>query len=469
MVTAHTLSRSGANRIGAAWRMFLFLVILGFVLRAGYGVARYGSAVINRTGDAFISAWNHDALDHVLIAKAILTGKGYVVDRPPVSTTAPVRFVGQEALFKAPLYEFFLAGVFAVSGFSFKLLIPLQALLGGLLTGLIGLIALQVFRSASAAWFAGVAAAAHPILVNSASQPYNENLFFFFFAASIWMFLIWLQNLRWPWALGCGSAIGLCMLTRENAVLLLFAMGVVVLLTYPPLKKGWVGYGIIALTATALVLPWSIRNYVRFGIFVPVASILGEDLSEGNNECVGGEGVFVPYWAEGRCASVDQQRRAQSEATSGDTRIPVVVRRDRISRHIALQFMSSHPGTYAKLAFRRFWTTLLPYDPRGDQRTHERIVLLLYWLLLFPPGILGMWLGLKQVEPARVLLALLIVLNLLSIAAVLYWSDLRFRVGIDMLLGCFAGLAYTQLVRLRAGNERSLHDGLSSVVQQSST
>jgi SAM-dependent methyltransferase len=56
----------------------------------------------------------------------------------------------------------------------------------------------------------------------------------------------------------------------------------------------------------------------------------------------------------------------------------------------------------------------------------------------------GMILGFRRIQTEGALLALLILLNLMSISAVLYWSDLRFRLGIDLLLGCFAGSAYTK-------------------------
>ena len=444
MSSAHGLLRWKSKQPVPALQLFLILVVLGFGLRAGYGVARYRSAVIKTSGVAFITLWDHDALEHVLIAKALLSGRGYVVDEPPDPSMLPGRLLGQEALFKAPLYEFFLAGIFWFSGFSFKVLIPLQGLLGGLLAGFVGLIALQVFRRPNAAWFAGCAAAVHPILVNSASQPYNENLFFLLFSISIWAFLTWLQTWHWWWTIVCGAAIGLCMLTRENAVLLLAAIGTVMAIALPQVKKTRIGFGSIALTAALVVVPWTIRNYVRFGVFVPVASILGEDLSEGNNDCVGQEGIVVPYWAEGPCASVEEQRRVLQATTTRDSRIPAALRRDRISQRIALRFIFSHPPTYAKLALRRLWTSLLPFDPRGNQRLHERIVLTLYWVLLFPAGIMGVKLGLQEFDPGRILLAVLILLNLLSIAAVLYWSDLRFRVGVDLLLGCFAGWAYSQ-------------------------
>jgi len=120
--------------------LFVIRVILGFGLRIGYGVVRYRHALTQLSGCAFINAWQADALYHVLIAEALMSGKGYIVDDAPLPSGRNVRNAGQEALFKAPLYEFFLAGTFTISGFSFKLFFSLQALFGGLTTGLVGLI-----------------------------------------------------------------------------------------------------------------------------------------------------------------------------------------------------------------------------------------------------------------------------------------------------------------------------------------
>jgi hypothetical protein len=126
--------------------------------------------------------------------------------------------------------------------------------------------------------------------------------------------------------------------------------------------------------------------------------------------------------------------------------MPVAVKQDRISTQVALAFIREHPAAYGKLALRRLWTTLLPYDPRGNQRLHNRIAFLLYWLAIFPAGIAGMMVWPKRTEAQTILLVLLMGLNLLSIMAVLYWSDLRFRVGIDLLLGCFAGWYYSKVL-----------------------
>jgi 4-amino-4-deoxy-L-arabinose transferase-like glycosyltransferase len=427
-------------------RLFLILLILGFGLRMAYGIVRYRGDLFRLSGPAFITSWNHDGLEHVLIAKAILSGEGYIVDDFPLPAGKHIRYAGQEALFKAPLYQFFLAGVFAISGFSFSLFFPLQALFGGLASGLLGLIAWETFKRPGTALLAGIAAAAHPILINAASEPYNEDLFFFLFVAAIWAFLIWFRAREIKWALLCGVTVGLCTLTRESGVPLLAAMGAIGILSAPRDVRSWVACGMIALSSFAVIAPWTIRNYIRFHAFIPVAAIMGEDLATGNNECVATESLFTSYWAEGPCVSLNR-RIADARALTPLPSLPPGVQYDRLSRRAAFDFIGEHPFAYGKLAIRRLWTCFLPYAPRGNQRLHERIALTIYWLAVFPAGMAGLLCWLRRLEPRTALLAFIIALNLLSIAAVLYWSDLRFRIGVDLLLGCFAAWSYGQFRR----------------------
>ncbi|MFZ1011561.1 MAG: glycosyltransferase family 39 protein [Candidatus Sulfotelmatobacter sp.] len=443
---------------GAAFsplRLFLILLILGFGLRIAFGIARYRGELLRLTGPAFITSWSHDGLEHVLIAKAIVSGEGYIMENFPLPAGKHVRYAGQDALFKAPLYQYFLAGVFSISGFSFKLFFPLQALFGGLTCGFLGLIAWETFKSPGAALLAGVGGAIHPVLVNAASQPYNEDVFFFLFIAAIWAFLVWFRTREIKWAVACGVMVGLCTLTRESGIPLLAAMGAIGILSTSRDFKAWLACGTIALTAFAVVAPWTLRNYVRFHAFIPVAAIVGEDLATGNNDCVARESVFTSYWSEGPCVDLNRKIIA-ARAITPMLDLPAGVQYDRLSRRVAIHFITERPGAYAKLAIRRLWTSLLPFAPRGNQRGYERAVLTLYWLAIFPAGMTGMFLRLRQPEARTLFLTIIIALSFLSIMAVLYWSDLRFRIGIDLLLGCFAAWIYDRLWRRGEANSGAL-------------
>jgi len=434
--------------------VFLILVLLGFGLRLGYGIARYRSDLIHLSGREFIAKWDFDALEHVLIARAILSGRGYVVDDLPGTESKHVRGVGQDAIFKAPLYQFFLAGLFALSGFSFVLFFPVQALLGGVLSGLVGLLTLETFQRPRAAWFAGIAAAAHPVLVNSASQPYNENLFFCLFVAALWTFTRWLRTRHVHWAITCGFLVALWVLTRESAVPQFLAMVIFGSLTLERRPEALRGLVLIVLVAISSILPWSVRNYLRFGVVVPVASIVGGAFVEGNNECAARESLFTPVFPEGRPCPGPETWEALEPRLRLEGRDNVAWR-DRVNARLALRFIEAHPAAYLKLCLRRLWTVLLPYNPRADQRLLQRASFTLYWLPVIPAGLLGAALQLRSRRKGPALLGLLVLTNLLALAAVMVHSDLRFRVGIDLLLACFAGWGYDELSRRWAGARSS--------------
>ena len=145
------------------WRsktaLFFAILLIGCALRLGNGVARYQDS-FSRTGADFITLWQSDALEHVLIAKSLIEDGAYRVGHsPPELEGRYARWGDSDALFKAPLYQYFLAAVFAVSGFSFALFLPLQALIGGIASGFAALAALELFHRWRIAAFSGLAAA----------------------------------------------------------------------------------------------------------------------------------------------------------------------------------------------------------------------------------------------------------------------------------------------------------------------
>jgi hypothetical protein len=434
--------RSAARRPAG---MFLLLLFIGFGLRIGYGVARYRSDLVHLSGERFINQWDYDVLEHVLIARALLRGHGYVVDDLENADSKHVRFSpGRDALFKAPLYQFFLAGIFALSGFSFALFFPLQALFGGLIAGLMSLTALATFRRPGAAWLAGLAAAVHPVLVSAAAQPANEDLAFLFFALTLWTFIKWLGSQRLSWAFVCGLAFALSLLTRESALPSFLAMAVFGYVAAPR-KVAAVQGGIVMLAVAALVIaPWTIRNYLRFGTVVPVASIVGFAVLEGNNECAAREGLFTPVLTE-PCPHYDPKWAELMPSLRAQGRDNIVWL-DRTAMRLGLEFIAEQPAAYLKLCIRRAWTVLLPFNPRAGQRLVQRGAFLVYWLLVVPAGVIGAIRHLRPLKTRPALLLVLLLINLATLAAVLVHQDLRYRVGVDLLLGCFAGWTYSELL-----------------------
>ena len=309
-----------------------------------------------------------------------------------------MRGIGADAAYKAPLYQFFLAAVFAISGFNFFLFFPLQAVLGGIVSGLVALIALETFRKWTVAAFAGMAAAGHPVLVNSASQPYNENFFFALLFGSIWAFVRWLSDPRLRWAVLCGALGGLAILSRETAAPLLAVMATYGLFVHPRgYRQALAAACIIAAVAGLSVVPWLVRNYQQVGI-VSVSSGSDHVLGIGNNGCLAGEPTFGWYWADGPCPLTDVERVRLVSQLPPDQRSAAFT--GRIDGALGLKFITEHPIAYVKLSLKRAWTLFLPFHPKSPIGRAQRAALSLYWAMVIPAGLVGAVLALRRPRPA---------------------------------------------------------------------
>lgn len=391
-----------------------------------------------------MALWDYDAIEHVLIAKALIEGKGYVVDSDADLTNKHPRLIGGPALFKAPLYQYLLAGVFRISGFSFLLLLPLQAMLGGALSVLVAKVAMKAFPgSAQVALYAGLAAATHPVLVNTASQPYNETVFFFLFFLSIWLFLSWLTSQTWLSAVAFGVTSGLATLTRESMVLPFAVMAVLGVVYCWRQPRSVAGPLVMAAAAVMTVAPWTLHNYNQFGVVLPVSSISGTSIGIGNNECVTAGSLFTPFDGDVACPPLNVQREALLKEMPKE---PLTVWNDRAYARLGRNFIIQHPGEYLRLCFRRAWTTFLPYHPRQALGGIKALVLILYSILVIGVGfvslLLSIWRG--QTIAARVLMWVALS-TYIPLVAIYVSADLRYRVGTDLLLGCFAAWGYSVL------------------------
>ena len=435
--------------------LFLAIVVFACLVRLGYGAVRFQGS-LDLTGQAFIHAWRYDALEHVLIAKSLIEEGAYRLGPPPPELeSVPIRWSTHDALFKAPLYQYFLAGVFALSGFNFALFFPLQALIGGIASGLVALIALEAFGSRRVALLAGAAAAVHPVLVHTASQPYNENLFLALLAGSVWAFARWLRSPRIGWALACGAIGGLAILCRESAIPVVAAMAAWAVAIRPAgARPSMAGACALIVSAAAIVAPWTARNFVRTGRVIPVASVTGTVLSLGNNGCLADEPLFRWYWAEGPCVPLNAVRdrliARYPEADRDDTVI-----RNGINADLAIQFIRDRPRDYARLTLRRAWTIGLPFHPWQQLSTVQRSALTAYWLLVVPLGLLGLVSTVRssRLAPAEHgafrlpgLLALLVAAVIVPQILMYFSPDMRHRILADLLLGCFAAHVYVRVV-----------------------
>ena len=427
----------------SARTIFVVLFILGSGVRLGYGVTRYHDS-LSITGHDFMSRWDHDALEHVLIAKSLIDSGEYRVAAVPGLDTKQVRSVGHDASFKAPLYQVFLAGVFGISGYNFLLFFPLQAAIGGILSGLAGLVALRTFHRGYVALFAGTAAAMHPVLVNAASQPYNENLYLALLFGAIWLFVQWRREPRLRWAMLCGAVGGVAILCRESAGFLLLALSALGVIAPPTTRRESIAAAAAILAvAGVIVAPWLLRNYVTYGK-PSISSGTAHVLGIGNNACLAAEPLRQVYWAEDACPVTDALRAPLIAALPPDQQGNAAVT-ERLDGDLGMAFITANPDDYLKLSARRAWSVFLPFHPRQQIGRVQRAGLLLFWLVVIPAGIAGVCVSARTAEPNAVMLAVLVVLTTLPLVLIYFSPDGRHRLPADLLLACFAGHLYVQL------------------------
>ncbi len=181
-------------------------------------------------------------------------------------------------IFHPPLYPYFLAGPYALTG-SFAASQVLQILVASLLVPAVGRVgALTIGRQAGLA--AAAIVAFYPELVWFAAHFWVENIFLVLLWWAFERLLVADRDGRIRDALFSGLLWGAAVLARETALYFL------------PVAAAWLvwrrGLASVAraaalLAAAALVIaPWTYRNWVAFEAFVPVSTAGGQNLFQGN-------------------------------------------------------------------------------------------------------------------------------------------------------------------------------------------
>jgi hypothetical protein len=194
-------------------------------------------------------------------------------------------------IFHPPLYLYFIGSVFALFG-SLAAVKIAQCVVGALLVPAVGLIGARVFGERTGLLAAGLAAF-YPEIVWFSSH---------FWVETVFTVLLWWAFERLLGADASASAgaaalagllWGLAVLARETVLFFL------------PIAAAWlawrrVGGGRRAAlylgSALLVILPWTWRNWIAFGGFVPVSTAGALNLWQGNTRLSRQE-VYEQYWA----------------------------------------------------------------------------------------------------------------------------------------------------------------------------
>lgn len=392
--------------------------------------------------------------DNPLLATPLLDARSYL-DWSRQILAGDLASRHQRAFYQAPLYPYFLALVGKLFGPGLGAIRIVQALLGALAAGLVFAAGRRLFG-----WGAGLVAGV--MLALYAPALFNEALLqkealATFLAASVLLLLVWAAQGsgsstvvglgRW---LELGVVLGLFALLRENALLLVPALGLGLLLRprlEPERPGGWRPAGALVLGAALVLAPVVVRNRLVAGEWLLTTAQAGPNFYIGNH--AGASGTYQPL-SPGRSDVSFERRDARvlAEAALGRELSAREVSRYWWGRGLA--FVRAEPLAWLRLTATKVWMVLHRYELADTEslalyaRTSPWLAGLAKWVhfgLLLPLAAAGVAFTRRR---WRELLPIYLVASFFALGVALFFVFGRYRLPLAAWLACFAGVAVVE-------------------------
>ncbi len=208
-------------------------------------------------------------------------------------TIAAGDWIGSDVFYQAPLYPYFLGLIYTVLGEGPMLVRVCQAVIGSLACVLLAFTGWRLF-SKPAGIVAGVMLAfyAPAIFFDSIIQKSVLDVFLLCLALALLSGLVAAPDRRRPW-LWVGLTLGCLMLTRENALVFVFAILLWLVWHQRRLAtERFVLAGVLLAGLAIVLVPVATRNKVVSGEFYLTTSQFGPNFYIGNNE--NASGIYQP-------------------------------------------------------------------------------------------------------------------------------------------------------------------------------
>ena len=400
-------------------RWLLIILAAGTLLRLGAAI--YLGDHVEPTPAAYDQISYHD------IALNLLDGKGFSYTRPAWPFIQP----GAPTAYASFLYELFLAAVYFVFGPHPLAVRVIQSLVCSLLPLQIYAIVRRILTQ-SPPWESRTGTLALMAAGITAFYAY-----FIYFSATLmtdgpylvtlaWALILTLgladQPTRWRWAMW-GLAVGLAILLRQ------VVLPVAGLLFVYIVWKAWrhvqwrhilVAAGVIA----ALILPWTVRNYLVFHRFLLLNSQAGQVFWNANHPDLGTQWEYAPMFP------IPADLQGADEVTLNDE----LMRR-------GLQLVAENPGRFVQLSLSRLEMFFLFY-PLPESSLFSNIARTFSFGICLPFMAVGLVLSLQEWRRWLLLYLFIVAYALIHIVS---WVQIRYRMPIDMALIPFAALTVVTL------------------------
>ena len=356
-----------------------------------------------------------DGVLYDAFAWSIANGKGYAFPAGDLTAYWPV---GAPAAY---------AAMYAVFGHSYAMVTAWQAVLGAAIVAMTWRLARRFFGPVAAA-LAAWAVAVWPLLIEFTTVLASELLFMALLLAALNVWLARRMSLV-PRAMLWGALIAAASFVRPTAWPLLLIFPLCGWLADRRLRTALVMLLVSSLTAALLFAPWVARNYRVFDQFVLVATNGGPNLWMGNNPQSNGGYMALPD---------------EAFANEAD--------RDRHFGRLAVDFITSEPLAYLRLALRRIVITYsretigVAWNEAGLQGRFGfsslpaiKAVSTAYWWAMLIVAAAGIWRSLPR-HGARRLWPLLVALGFFGAVPILTVAQDRYHMPMDPLLAIFASV-----------------------------
>ncbi len=255
-------------------------------------------------------------------------------------------WLGDRVFYQAPLYPYFLGVIYWLAGHDLWLVKVVQSLIGAFSCIFLGRAA-AFFFSRKAGIFAGIIAALCPPLIFFDCLIQKAVLDTFFFTLTcLFCALAAERGVAARWA-GLGAAMGLLILTRENALALL------------PLPLLWAAQhgraraaSLVVAGVALVLLPVMARNGVVGGEFKLTTSQMGPNFYIGNNENANGTyQPLLPWRGDAKYERTDATELAEQEL--GRPLSPGEVSQFWMEK--SFHFIRSQPAEWLRLMWRKWF------------------------------------------------------------------------------------------------------------------
>jgi 4-amino-4-deoxy-L-arabinose transferase-like glycosyltransferase len=353
-----------------------------------------------------------------------------------------------------PGYPYFLAGVYRLTGQSlaparpgavlarWKVARIVQALIGALTAGLIGLVGRQLWGRRVGLLALAIASVYLPLALVSVTLMTEAT--FVPLALGALACVLAARSAPRPtrWIVAAGVLVGLAALTRDDGVVLLVPLALGTWHRPRRLASALRGPLVLIAVAALTVAPWTVRNALELHAFIPITDHLGKTLAGTYNDT---SRHFAPRPATWLQPDRDPRLRRITRA------YPTEVGRDGAYARAAVRYMAANPA-YVAEAFTVHSLRMLGLDKFRWVRGYDGPIsdLSVYWF--WPIGLLALAGACTRAARAAPRWVWLIPL-LLWAAGALVQEELRFRAPIDPFFVLGAALALDALaagVRHRA-------------------